>query len=997
VHEGEGAAVGVLFLHYFLVSAAVIAGKAARDAYFLTYFTKSVLPLMYLADAVVITAAMAALARFSKKASTGVVTTATLIVFSASLFLVGVGMTRWMVVVFYIWMEVIGSVVILHAWLLVGNAFDPQQAKRLFGLIAAGGSIAAWAGGSGVAFLASHYGSATLVFTVAATLGVAAITARMSARHVAPRVPARAAAVAKRRKASPYVIAIAALVAASSILSALVQYRFQVGAAAAYSDRNQMLAFFGHFYAWSGVSSLVTQVFLSRLLLSNFGVIAGLAVLPISLTAGSIFTLLSPSLWSVGASRFADLTFKFTINNSSVEMLWLPVPPEERQSVKPFVSGTLKAYSEAFTGALMFLLANLAPLWALSAAALVVCAAWIATVTRLRPLYRSALASVIAKRQLSAEALRIDATDPGVIQSLEQALSSNDPAEQISALAFLDGFPLTSLAGTLQRLYREGSPEVREAVLRIAAHDRDVIPDEWVAAALREGAPAAADIVVQRKMEQATPLLLDMLRSRDVEASMAAASALLRDGAAAAAHERIAQWLDCEDPRAVAAAVDALPREMGVLGSDELRRLLRFSKPAAARAALRLAAATNQVEVLPDIVNCLANPRCALQARLALRSLDERPVVENMLSVVESRTTDEPLRRAVLRTLRDYPAPVAERRAGTCVEIDRLGSYAEFAALLNSIQTHRKLDVQANERAGRDYSEAVYIAYELDALRAELAADNDATLLRDRSEYQYSTAVTIALRLAALGVDGFPLDACLQGVRSGERAHLPYVLELMEASFPREQARMLIPLVDPSQRVQRRSIFDQSFRNRALPLDQRLAAAASSPDDWERAITNDYLTRKRKAAASRRDMLSTLDKIIYLKSSNVFGDIPAENLSTLAAIATESRWAAGTTIFREGDTGDSLYVVLSGGVRIVKGGVDIAVLPKGACFGEMAVLDQAPRSADAVVSEEAMLLRIGAEEFYDALAENPALIQGVIRLLTKRLREANARIAHTDA
>jgi len=83
-------------------------------------------------------------------------------------------------------------------------------------------------------------------------------------------------------------------------------------------------------------------------------------------------------------------------------------------------------------------------------------------------------------------------------------------------------------------------------------------------------------------------------------------------------------------------------------------------------------------------------------------------------------------------------------------------------------------------------------------------------------------------------------------------------------------------------------------------------------------------------------------------------------------------------------------------VRIVKGGSEIATIAKGACFGEMAVLDDAPRSADAVIMDEAVLLRIGSEEFYDVLAENPALTQGIVRLLTRRLREANAKIAHTQ-
>jgi len=85
--------------------------------------------------------------------------------------------------------------------------------------------------------------------------------------------------------------------------------------------------------------------------------------------------------------------------------------------------------------------------------------------------------------------------------------------------------------------------------------------------------------------------------------------------------------------------------------------------------------------------------------------------------------------------------------------------------------------------------------------------------------------------------------------------------------------------------------------------------------------------------------------------------------------------------------------VVSGCVRIVKEGAEIATLRKGACFGEMAVLDGALRSADAMVSEDATLLRITSEEFYEALAEDPRLMQNIIALLMRRLRETNAKVA----
>jgi len=228
---------------------------------------------------------------------------------------------------------------------------------------------------------------------------------------------------------------------------------------------------------------------------------------------------------------------------------------------------------------------------------------------------------------------------------------------------------------------------------------------------------------------------------------------------------------------------------------------------------------------------------------------------------------------------------------------------------------------------------------------------------------------------------------------SGDRAVIPYVLELAETSLPREHARLLIRLIEAAQDHPSQSNQEQSDIS-PIEAAERLTTRAQISDEWAQAVTRHYFARKASGSmAGEEKMYSTLEKTIYLKSSDVFGGIAAENLSRLASIAVESSWSSGSVVFREGDAGDALYLVLSGSVRIVKEGIEIAILRKGSCFGEMAVLDGAPRSADASVSEEAVLLRISSEEFYEALAEDPRLMQNVIAVLTRRLREANAKVA----
>ena len=139
-------------------------------------------------------------------------------------------------------------------------------------------------------------------------------------------------------------------------------------------------------------------------------------------------------------------------------------------------------------------------------------------------------------------------------------------------------------------------------------------------------------------------------------------------------------------------------------------------------------------------------------------------------------------------------------------------------------------------------------------------------------------------------------------------------------------------------------------------------------------------------------MYSTLEKTIILKSVDLFKTIPAENLSRISQITEEVQFEANTQIFAEGDYGDSLFIVVNGNVKIHKGDLELVTLGKGNCLGEMALLDDEPRSADATVTEDSILFKIEQEGFYEVMGSQSDIMEGIIKLLTGRLRDANEKL-----
>ena len=135
-------------------------------------------------------------------------------------------------------------------------------------------------------------------------------------------------------------------------------------------------------------------------------------------------------------------------------------------------------------------------------------------------------------------------------------------------------------------------------------------------------------------------------------------------------------------------------------------------------------------------------------------------------------------------------------------------------------------------------------------------------------------------------------------------------------------------------------------------------------------------------------MLSTVEKVLFLKSIDLFSQIPGEDLAQVALIATEEARENGEEIFAEGEAGDALYLVLDGKVRVHRGDRQIAELGERECFGEMAILDASPRSATVTAVKDTNLLKISREDFQEIMAEKPEIALGIIKVLSHRLRSA---------
>ncbi len=143
------------------------------------------------------------------------------------------------------------------------------------------------------------------------------------------------------------------------------------------------------------------------------------------------------------------------------------------------------------------------------------------------------------------------------------------------------------------------------------------------------------------------------------------------------------------------------------------------------------------------------------------------------------------------------------------------------------------------------------------------------------------------------------------------------------------------------------------------------------------------------------------DYLDLLKKVELFAGLKPEAIGYISKVTTEETHAVGTKIFAHGDAGDKLYLIIEGRVRISRelpgmGEEALAILGPGQVFGEMALLDESPRSADARVHERCRVLAIPKDGFDDLLFMHKDLayevLWSMVRMLVGRLRETTDKL-----
>jgi ATP:ADP antiporter, AAA family len=345
-----------------------VAGKATRDALFLSHFDVKSLAWMVVAASVVAIALGIAGARLMSSVSPVRVIPRAFLA-SAVLLVMEWGLSFWsdtlVAVLVYLQIAALGAALISGFWSLLSEYFNPHTARKQFARIVGAGTFGGMIGGLLAERVSAAFGvMSTLLILAALDLICAFLTASLG-RNTAAAVHDRRFYSSRAQNPTvtdsrysgfrvlldePYLRHLAMLILLTTVGAGLLDYVFKANAAAAHQNGAELVRFFAIFYTVSGIVTFLVQVALSRRVLETYGLSGAVGSLPFAAALAGFLGLAMPGLASATAGRGGEAVLRSSFFRSGYELFFAAIPRRRRREIKPILDIGFERFGDMLGG-----------------------------------------------------------------------------------------------------------------------------------------------------------------------------------------------------------------------------------------------------------------------------------------------------------------------------------------------------------------------------------------------------------------------------------------------------------------------------------------------------------------------------------------------------------------------------------------------------------------------------------------------------------------------
>lgn len=942
-------------------------------------------------------------------------------------------------------------------WNLANDLFNTRQSKRLFPLITAGGIFGQVLGSFGTPWLAKaiQFDNLLVVYLLITTVGatvVWAMSARFPSLLMADTDDKTSAKTSESMteqmrniwpllKSSVMIRVMILLTFMPNVAIPIMNYQFNYAIDSQFVTESGMITFFGYFRGILNVISLIILMFVGKIY-GRWGLPVALMFHPFNYVLAFCAFLLRFDVVAAIYARLSTNVLRATINIPANAMAMGLFPESYRAMVRPFLRGPVVRVALILGSGLILLSDRLFHPRYLSLVALPFVLGWLAAPFLLKRRYTSILLDLIQQGQLDLKSMEADEISqlfrdrttqnrlidafhkatpnkalwharllkqlhfPDLDRHLVKRIVELAPGDQETLTRLLSTNPDPEAVGVLNKLAAQGPSHVTRAILKAANRF------ESSAASLLDYGPflshAAAEIrayaaagLYKLSPQMHEPTILQWLQSDDQDIRLAGIVAAGATEDAAFAPSLMTNLGNGQAPRLVAAAIESL-HQVGLHDLNQIVvRFLTHDNRHVRRTAMSAFHVVDKASLMTAI------------ERLA----DENPKVRDVAAkrIAKGQFQDG---KTLIKSL-DHPNA-------------HLREY--IFELLNQLDI-KDLDVYRYVSSQLEGAYKYLAEYQsTNELPPCAARDLLCTHLRQQCRH----LVNRVLRVLAIQDRSGQLTIINRGLASPDRRQQANSQEALDDRLDHKLSSILLPLLEDASVNQKLAVGQRRFE---LPdftddtsalykhlmlrdddwvtvlLTLQLVAESEQSSVADRAVVQTLITDDnphiRRLANRLLDtavesptaeeyvMVAALtlpDIILRLKSIEIFEGLSVGELAAVASATDEAAFESEQVVIRQGDPGDTMYLIIDGEVAVIKtqqdgSEIELDHINAGDYFGEMALFEQIPRTANIRTVKPCRMLVLHKQQFDEMVREYPQIALEICKVLSSRIRKLHQKMS----
>ena len=815
-----------LVLYSFLIITCLTMSKVARDVLFLDNFAAILLPY---ADLTITLSVILTMAMYFRIGSHPRINLFTLVIGSLLLYvavmvgfwwLVHYHQNVWLFPAFYVWIGIFGVLATSQVWIIASEIFTTREAKRIYGILGSGAIGGAMTGGFFSRGAADLFGTESLLLITAFFLTVCSFLVWCLSKNHVPYsesvkdlrddkrsiIPKNMTENIRTIWDSTYLLAVAGVICLAAVVTSIIGWQFKAIAKEFIPEKDDLTAFMGTFIGVTGLLGLLVQLLLTSRMLRRLGLGLTLLILPIALTTGSLGVVIAGTLGGIILLKGTDNLLRYSIDKSTVEMLYLPVPSNIKVQVKPFIDTVVLRLGDGLGGLMVLIFATFIQLSAyrLSWISLILLGMWCFAVIVARRHYVTTLSENIQQHRIDTDRTGVTMLERTTADVLVVRLKAGDPEEILYALELFEMEHHSAIHPAVRDLLAHPVADVRRKALTIlnASGDMTVLPQVEALLHDEDIAVRTEALLFLARHARIDPLErieeLGDFPNFSVQSAMAAYLAWPGNLQNIVAAQTILDAMlmggeEDSDTRLEAARLIAiLPDHF----DEQLRTLLQDKDSEVVRQTVRNVGSLKKQEFLPELLELMHDQELTTDVVSALGAFGDE-IVDTLSTNLSDPDVPVEIRREIPHALLLIDTPTSQNAlVESLLTADTSLRHQVIVSIDGIYQKHPDFEIDAEMIDTVLLTEIIgqYRSYQLVFVLGKTKDDED-SMLQALLE-SMNQRIERIFRLMALVFPRHDLMSAYAGFQSEDRGLYDNALEYLDNILKHELRGLLIPLLD---------------------------------------------------------------------------------------------------------------------------------------------------------------------------------------------------------